>query len=75
MLTTHYIDLCKDLEKNNDKSIINYHMKTNKLEEEDTFEYTYILTNGISNVKGGLKVLSDMDYPSEILEKTKMKFI
>ncbi len=74
MLTTHYVDLCSELEKNNKKVVINNHMKTNKL-NSGSFEYTYILTNGISNVKGGLKVLSDMDYPSEILEKTKSKFI
>jgi hypothetical protein len=75
MLTTHYIDLCSELEQNNKNVVINNHMKTNKLDTKGTFEYTYILTNGISNVKGGLKVLSDMDYPAEILEKTKNKFI
>ncbi len=31
------------------------------------FEYTYKLVNGISTVKGGLKVLSDMNYPNEII--------
>jgi len=62
ILTTHYISLCENLIKN--KNIENYSMKTiNK-------EYTYILEKGISKVKGGLKILSDMDYPAEILTKT-----
>jgi DNA mismatch repair ATPase MutS len=69
MLTTHYIELCKELEKTNTKLVTNYHMETNKLDKKGAFNYTYNLKEGISNVKGGLKVLSDMDYPSEILEK------
>ena len=66
LLTTHYTKLCKKLAKN--KKIENYNMKT--LKKNDNFEYTYIIEKGISNVKGGLKVLSDMDYPKEILDKT-----
>jgi hypothetical protein len=68
ILTTHYIKLCKKLLKN--KMIKNYNMKT--LKKNDTFEYTYQLTEGISNVKGGIKVLHDMKYPKEILDNTKM---
>ena len=41
-------------------------MKTNK--KGNSFEYTYKLVKGISTVKGGLKVLSDMNYPNEILQ-------
>jgi hypothetical protein len=63
LLTTHYVKLCKKLEKN--KRIENYNMKTNKT--SNTFEYTYKLVEGISTVKGGLKVLSDMNYPNEII--------
>lgn len=66
LLTTHYIKLCKKLSKNT--SIINYHMKT--IKNENGFEYTYKLKKGISKTKGGIKVLTDMDYPVEILEKT-----
>jgi hypothetical protein len=32
--------------------------------------YKYIITEGISKVKGGLKVLKEMNYPKEILDKT-----
>ena len=37
----------------------------------DGFKYTYTLKKGISEVKGGLKVLSDMDYPEEIINNTR----
>jgi hypothetical protein len=64
ILTTHYIKLCKKLSKN--KMIKNYNMKTVK--KNDNFEYTYQLDEGISKIKGGLKVLHDMKYPKEILD-------
>ena len=68
LLTTHYTKLCKKLSKN--KNIKNYNMKT--LKKNDNFEYIYLLEEGISKIKGGLKVLHDMNYPKEILENTKM---
>lgn len=66
LLTTHYTKLCKKLAKN--PKIKNYHMLTHK--NENGFEYTYKLGKGISKIKGGIKVLSDMNYPKEILDKT-----
>jgi hypothetical protein len=68
LLTTHYTKLCKKLSKN--KNIKNYNMKT--LKKNDNFEYVYKLQEGISKIKGGLKVLHDMNYPKEILENTKI---
>ena len=68
LLTTHYVKLCKKLSKN--KMIKNYNMKT--LKKNDNFEYTYLIDEGISKIKGGLKVLKDMNYPKEILDNTKM---
>jgi hypothetical protein len=67
ILTTHYIKLCKKLSKNN--MIKNYNMKT--LTKNNNFEYTYQLIEGISKIKGGLKVLHDMKYPQEILDLAK----
>jgi hypothetical protein len=67
MLTTHYVKLCKKLLKN--KGIKNYNMKT--IKNNDNFQYTYLLQEGISKIKGGLKVLHDMRYPKEILDNTK----
>jgi hypothetical protein len=66
ILTTHYVKVCKKLAKH--PRIKNYRMKV-KEGGDGTFEYTYILESGISKIKGGLKVLSDMDYPTEILNK------
>jgi hypothetical protein len=63
LLTTHYTKLCKKLAKNN--RIQNFNMKTVK--KNNNFEYTYKLVEGISKVKGGYKVLQDMNYPKEIL--------
>jgi hypothetical protein len=68
LLTTHYVNLCKKLSKN--KMIKNYNMKT--LKKNDNFEYTYLIEAGISKIKGGLKVLKDMNYPKEILDNTKI---
>ena len=68
MLTTHYMKLCKKLAKN--KNIKNYHMKTVK--KNDNFDYTYLIEEGISKIKGGLKVLKDMNYPKEILDNTEI---
>ena len=35
------------------------------------FNYTYKLEKGISDIKGGIKVLKDLNYPNEIIENTK----
>ena len=67
ILTTHFIDLCKKLDNNEKNS--NHHM--NIIEKENDFKYTYELKKGISNVKGGVKVLKDLDYPEEIINSTK----
>jgi DNA mismatch repair ATPase MutS len=45
-------------------------MKTSFINSNE-FKYLYKLEKGISNVKGGIKVLSDMNYPQEILENTR----
>jgi len=65
LLTTHYYKLC-----NLDKiysSIKNIHMDCNELEDK-TLEFTYKVKPGISNVKGGVNVLRQMNYPTDILE-------
>ena len=57
------IKLCEIKNKN----IVNYYMLTRPLENYN-FKYLYLLKKGISKIKGGLKVLIDLDYPKEILE-------
>ena len=44
-------------------------METIFNKNEKDFQYTYLLKKGISEVKGGIKVLLDMNYPKEMLEK------
>ena len=72
VLTTHFVKVCHKLEKHHDHLITNYHMQTETLVDND-FKYTYKLEQGISSIKGGLKVLRDMNYPDEILNDTDVK--
>lgn len=64
ILTTHFIELCKQLD--NDELIENYRMKT--INSNGDFKYSYLLEKGISDIRGGIKVLYDMNYPKEIIE-------
>jgi hypothetical protein len=50
--------------------INNYHMRINT-DEKNNFTYTYQLEKGISTVKGGVKVLTDLAYPKEIINQMK----
>jgi len=64
LLTTHFIKVCKKLAKS--KSISNYKMLTEK--NKNDLVYKYVLTEGISDIKGGLIVLKQMNYPKEIID-------
>jgi energy-coupling factor transporter ATP-binding protein EcfA2 len=66
ILTTHFIDVCQKLDSN--KNIENHYMGTNK--KDNKIEYLYELKKGISKVKGGINVLYEMNYPTEIIENT-----
>ena len=66
VLTTHFLDLCRRLEK--EKELHNFHMKIET--DNNDFKYTYKLEEGISTIKGGVKVLNDLKYPPEIIETT-----
>ena len=67
ILTTHYIELCELLEKHNADAITNLHMSVSPA----TGEYLYKIAGGVSTIKGGLKVLCELDYPSEIVESAR----
>lgn len=72
ILTTHFTEVCKRLEPN--KCIENFQMKTehkNTINNTIDFNYTYILKKGISELRGGFKILNDMNYPKEIMDKTR----
>ena len=64
VLTTHFIKVCKKLGKT--KNIINCKMLAEK--ENNNLIYKYILTEGISDIKGGMIVLQQMNYPKEIID-------
>jgi DNA mismatch repair ATPase MutS len=66
ILTTHFIKVCKNLEKID--SIQNCKMVAEKINNK--INYTYKLELGISNVKGGINVLTEMNYPKEIIQNT-----
>jgi DNA mismatch repair ATPase MutS len=66
ILTTHYTSICKKLQKRS-KRICNYKMDVDVL-ENGHFKYTYRLKKGISKIQGAKQILSEMNYPSEILD-------
>jgi hypothetical protein len=62
LLTTHFLDVCTKL----DAQVQNAHMTTRNEGGDLTYEYKFKM--GISRIKGGLKVLKDLNYPSSILD-------
>ena len=64
IITTHFIDLCQKLKTDN--RVQNCHMKTEGIHKD--IQYTYKLINGISKIRGGTKVLYDLQYPDTILK-------
>jgi len=69
ILTTHFMKVCKKLNKN--KLIENYYMDT--IKKDNKLQYLYELRRGISSIKGGINILCEMNYPSEIIERTIQK--
>jgi ABC-type lipoprotein export system ATPase subunit len=67
LLTTHFVKVCKNLEKM--KTIQNYKMVT-ELNKDKKLIYTYKMDKGISEVKGGINVLTELNYPKEIIDRT-----
>jgi hypothetical protein len=64
ILTTHYVYICKKFKKST--HIKNFKMKV----EFDNFQnylFKYKMIPGISEIKGAIKVLKDLEYPSEII--------
>ena len=66
VITTHFLDLCRRLEP--ESRMHNYHMKIETTGGD--FKYTYKMAKGISDIKGGIKVLKDLDYPASIIQMT-----
>ena len=66
ILTTHFVKVCKKLDKI--KGIQNCKMTAEK--NGNKIKYTYKFVKGISEVKGGINVLTEMNYPKEIIDGT-----
>jgi DNA mismatch repair ATPase MutS len=39
------------------------------IDKNDNYTYTYKLKKGISNIKGARRVLKDLNYPEQIIQK------
>ena len=65
ILTTHYVALCKKLRGS--PRIVNYKMDVD-MTEDGRFKYTYKMRKGISKIKGGIMILEEMQYPTEIID-------
>jgi DNA mismatch repair ATPase MutS len=57
-------------ENNANNKIRNLHMEVADRGNYD-FKYLYTLRPGISSIKGGIKVLYDLQYPASIVETTR----
>lgn len=68
LLTTHFINVCRNLKEN--ETIVMKNMKT--IKQKNKLNYTYKLANGLSTIHGGIHVLIDMDYPSDIIKNAKL---
>jgi hypothetical protein len=68
MLTTHYLEICHRLLK--EQNVENFHMEIldGKGGKDLDFTYTYKLKPGISAVKGGVKVLKELHYPASVIQ-------
>tara|TARA_Y100000389_G_scaffold192390_1_gene219772 strand:- start:34 stop:1101 length:1068 start_codon:yes stop_codon:yes gene_type:complete len=66
MLTTHFIKLCNNLKSN--KSISNINMETIIYNNVPTYKYK--IKKGISNARGGISVLKQLNYPDKIVANT-----
>lgn len=67
MLTTHFITLCRKIEKDN--NIENVNMKT--IMTNNKPQYFYKIQSGISEIKGAITVLKDLGYPENLINETK----
>ena len=68
MLTTHYVAICSKFKKSNE--IQNYKMVVENL-ENGGLKYTYKMKKGISKIQGAVKILEQMNYPTEIIDSVK----
>ena len=63
ILTTHYFSLCRMMKKV-------YRISNHQMEIKN-YKNTYKLITGISNIKGGIKVLEELEYNKDIIKSAK----
>ena len=68
ILTTHYVSICSKLKKC--KQIRNCKMDV-VVKDDGSIKYLYKMKRGISKVQGAVRILEDMNYPSEIINSVK----
>ena len=68
ILTTHYVSICSKMKKS--ARIQNYKMDV-VVREDGSMKYTYLIKAGVSKVQGAVRILQDMNYPSEIVDSIK----
>jgi hypothetical protein len=66
VLTTHFLDLCNRLDLVD--NVKNMQMQVDEDKNLD-FKYSYKMIDGISKVKGGIKVFRDLGYPESIINE------
>ena len=64
-ITTHYYDLCKKLKDDVD----NNHMEI--IKDNDNIKYTYKIKKGMSEIKGGVSVLKNLNFPIKLINNIK----
>jgi hypothetical protein len=67
LLTTHFVDVCAKIKTAD--GVKNVHMKTTSV--DGVLHPHYELLDGVSTVKGGLEVLKQLNYPTEIIDCAK----
>jgi len=68
ILTTHYKYICKKFRISD--CVKNYKMDV-KINDDETFKYTYKIKKGVSKIKGAIQVLKELNYPNEIIDNIK----
>ena len=64
LLTTHFVKVCKKLD-----AVQGIQNRQMMVLQDDVWKYTYRMARGISEIKGGVQILAQMEYPKEIMKK------
>ena len=65
LLTTHYTQVCEDLEQEDRIQVCQMAVDTET--DPTVHQFMYCIEPGISHVEGATQILADMNYPAEIL--------